>query len=52
MLMAVLEGRVPDRSRPHRPVEVAVRRLAAPAADIDVSSLGGPYKLKSYVAIA
>ena len=48
MLMAMFEGCAPNH-RPHRPTEVAARRLAAAAADIDVSSLGGPYKLKSYV---
>ena len=40
MLMAVLEGRAPNR-RPQSPTEVAARSLAAAAADVIGFFLGG-----------
>ena len=41
MLMAVLEGRAPNR-RPHHAVEVAVTRSAQPRGGVALEQGGGP----------
>ena len=49
MLMAVLEGRAPNR-RPHCATEVAVSHLAAAAERTSVSSQGGLGRIIIYVS--